>query len=206
MVTTLAPKVPKIDSNDFFFITNTGTDIVRFRWDGLEYAIDPGGRKLVPFDVVCLNYGDPRSRVGGTQGYEDSKGKGVVPDRDLEVLRLSVLYGVYEQGAQDILSYIEVENRRLTLNGDLPLSTPNIHVKITTTDDPGVEIIPPLFDPKGTYAAGYTPDNPQSNDIAVLLGQYQDRIEHLEKMIEVSDRTGHDNTGEIPVDEPHVFQ
>jgi hypothetical protein len=202
-----SPTDIRIDSGDSFFIENHSTDkTLEFQWNRLVYKIAPGMKKIVPFDVVALFFGDPRSIAGRSVPYRDSRGPGMVPDRRVEVMRLSVRYGVYEQGAADIRAAIIEENRRLAMLNEqsfrpvTALRDENFYARVTTLE--GDEVIPPLFDHEGKHTYGFSVDNQKSDDIAVLMRDYESRLKALEKTKEVVDESG-DNTDEgIPIDNP----
>lgn len=199
---TLIPRANdlRIDSADMLYIENTNTDtILHFQWAKKVYDIKPGHKKLVPFEVICLYYGDPRSRAGMIQRYEDSTGTGQVPERMAEVQRLCVRYGIYEQGMDDIIGSMAAENEHLAKDGRRPLRDENLMVRIFTQDDD--EIIPPLFDHTGMNAVSFTVSKDTSQDLATIVLDLQRRLGSAEAELEAMNERG-DNDAEIPVDEP----
>lgn len=205
-MTTLEPQL-RIDSQDQFYIENhDDSRTLRFVWNKYEYAIQPGFKKIVPFEVVCLYYGDPRSVTGRSVPYRDTRGAGVVPDRRSEVMRLAVRYGVYEQGAANIREAMNDENKRLAkLNEEsiypvLPLHDENFNIRITTLD--GVEIFTPLIDHEGVYQYGFNVDEQKSDDLAAIIGDYEKRLRSLEGTKDVLDRRGNNTDDGIPIDNP----
>src|ERR1700722_15751019 len=116
-MTMLSP--PVINTDDNFLVTNGWTEPEAFtnpnsvpttqvlepramvlRWNRREYIIEPGETKQVPFDVVRVHFGDPRSMVGQEQRFPGDEGRiGIIPKRGAQIVRLSIVYGLYQQGA-----------------------------------------------------------------------------------------------------------
>ena len=166
---TISPPI-KIDSTESLIVTLDVSEAAKFprglnlKWEGKEYHLVPGRPKIVPFDIVRLNWGDPRS-VFGTQQYIHDKGGRVVgdiPDREKENMRLAVMYGLYEDKVDQV-----------------PILAP----AVTITDTEGHEIIPPAFDPSGDVAYGSVADENLDNvhDVATLLSQLKKRVARLEQ-------------------------
>jgi hypothetical protein len=204
--TILKPKPDLIiDSGDAFYIENHHkTNTIVFGWAKREYAIAPGKKRLVPFDVVTLCYGDPRSRVGQILSYSDSTGSGQIPDRNAEVQRLSVRYGVYEQGMEDIKHWFEVENRKLIEDDKPPMNDAIWHTKVTT--ETGEEVMTPLFDHSGTSSNyGYSEATQRSDDVATMLENLRSRIDYLEAQKDSLDELGGENDDEgVEFDNPDI--
>ena len=203
MAVTLLPQAStNIDSADFFYIENHNTDTyLNYGWSGREYRIAPGKKKLVPFDVVALYYGDPRSRVGSIQQFRDSTGAGTVPERHAEVQRLCIRYGVYEQGMDNIIGSMAVENDRLAGLNQQPLRMENLYVRITTAE--GTEIMTPLFDHEGregTY--DFDLDDENSQDVATIIANMQHKIAVLEGKKEILDDKGDNDDEGVTFDNP----
>ena len=200
----LAPQVT-IDSGEYYYIENHNeSGVLHFQWDRRRYDIPAGTKKLVPFDVIALNFGDPRAVVGQVQKFHDSTGPGQVPERMAEVKRLCVRYGVYEQGMDNIYEAILQENRRLqdaqsqTVQRILFLSTDMFNVKVKTTDD--VEIICPLFDHKGEHAYGFNLDEERSDDVATILTSLRNRVAQLEAKEQLLLDQGDNNDDDVSID------
>jgi hypothetical protein len=199
--------VPNIDSGDSFWIENHHpTETLKFVWSKIHYNIAPGKKRIVPFEVVCLNFGDPRSRVGSAVPYKDSRGHGTVPERMGEVRRLSIRYGVYEQGMDNIAEAVEIENAKLAqldaqgFQSYKPLITTNFHAVITDLE--GNRIITPLFDHDGSITYGFSLDDEKSNDIAQIIANYERRLAALEGKESVMDINGDNDDDGIAIDNP----
>jgi hypothetical protein len=209
MAATLLPtgSVPDIDSGDSFWIENHHPSrTLTFVWAKIHYNIAPGKKRIVPFEVVCLYFGDPRSKLGAAVPYKDSRGSGTVPERMGEVQRLSVRYGVYEQGMESIAEAVEVENARLaqlnesSIQTFKPLLSDNFHARITDLESN--PIITPLFDHDGSVTYGFALDDEKSNDIAAIIQNYERRLAALEGKEAVMDINGPNDDEGIPIDNP----
>ena len=152
------------------------------RYNKVAYRCDPGEKAIVPWPVIALYFGDPRSQHDKIVEAEDSQGKHRVPSRGAELLRLSVFYGTYEHNL-DVLSQVVPD------------------VTITTLD--GVEIVPPVFDPDGDYVYGYQRSMQKSTDVATLIDDMQNQIDAL-KAAQAMRQIHGDNDGELPEDNPRM--
>jgi hypothetical protein len=154
------------------------TDLLR--WDKIAYRCEPGMEVIVPWPVIALYFGDPRSQHGKMVEAQDSRGMHQVPTRGNELLRLSVFYGTYEHNI-DILAAVIPDVTILTLDN--------------------VEIIPPCFDPEGEYIYGFQRSMQKSQDVATLIESMQEQIDALRAGQAARNQYG-DNDGEIPRDDP----
>ena len=159
------------------------------RFDRIAYDVEPGQRVIVPWAVIALYFGDPRSRHGQVVEATDSRGVHYVPARGDELLRLSVFYGVYENGV-----------------GYLAEVVPD--VRITTLE--GMEIIPPCFDPDGDFTYGFQRNMQKSGDVATLIDQMEKQQAHLQEQLDelrnaqqIREIHG-DNDGPLPTDDPRM--
>lgn len=206
-ILTPTPKI-QIDSADQFFIENHHPDKnLRFVWAKHPYVVGPSMKKIVPFEIVCLYFGDPRSVINKAVPYKDSRGSGTVPERYGELRRLSVRYGVYEQGMEDIAAAVTVENERLkildsqTVQPVKLLIDDNFYAQIKTLE--GELILPPLFDPTGQATYGYQLDDQNSSDLAVIIETLQRKVAVLEGQKSGIDQMGGSNSDVgIPIDNP----
>lgn len=157
------------------------TDLLR--WNKIAYRCEPGEKVIVPWPVIPLYFGDPRSQHGKLVKATDSQGEHVVPTRGDELLRLSVFYGTYEQNVDYLANVVP-------------------DVTITTLD--GIEIIPPCFDPDGDHVYGYQRSMQKSTDVATLIESLQDQIDSLKERESQREIHG-DNDGELPEDNPRMI-
>jgi len=177
-----------LDTGQHYFVQNNTnkrltlpdgrTDLLR--WARVAYRCEAGEKVIVPWPVIALYFGDPRSQPDKIVTAEDSQGVHQVPMRMAELQRLSVFWGVYEQGIDIIADMVP-------------------DVSITTLT--GTEIIPPVFDPYGEHIYGYQKSMQKSSDIATLMSQMQEELDELRSKYDSIQIHG-DNDGEIPVDTP----
>ncbi len=156
------------------------TDLLR--WNKIAYRCEPGEEVIVPWPVIALYFGDPRSRHGQISEAQDSQGLHQVPSRGNELLRLSVFYGTYEHQVEILASVIP-------------------DVSIFTLDD--IEIIPPCFDPDGDFIYGFHRNMQKSGDVATLIDDLQSQIDSLKEAQARRDEHG-DNDRELPEDIPRM--
>jgi len=148
------------------------------RYARIEYDVGPGEEVAVPFPVIALYFGDPRSQNIVVEA-EDSLGVHRVPTRESELLRLSVFYGIYQQGVKQLHAHIP-------------------DVSIFTLDH--IEIIPPCFDPKGEHVYGFKKSLHKNDDIATIISDLQDQIDSLKSREDARA----DNDGELVEDVPRM--
>lgn len=177
-----------LDTGQHYFVRNNTdkrltlpdgrTDLLR--WARVAYRCEAGEKTIVPWPVIALYFGDPRSQMDKIVKSEDSQGEHQVPMRPAELLRLSVFWGVYEQGVDVIASMV-----------------PDVTISTLT----GIEIVPPCFDPYGEHIYGHKRSMQKSSDIATLMGQMQDELDELRQRYDSIQVNG-DNDGAIPEDTP----
>lgn len=155
------------------------TDLLR--WARIAYRLEAGDETIVPWPVIALYFGDPRSQMDKIVKAEDSLGEHQVPMRPAELLRLSVFWGVYEQGVDALAAVV-----------------PDVTIQTLTR----VEIIPPVFDPYCEHIYGFQRSMGKSQDVATLMGELQDQLDELRSKYDSIQVNG-DNDGVIPKDNPN---
>lgn len=176
-----------LDTGQHYFVrnnTNKRLTLPDGRTDFLRYArvayrCEAGEETIVPWAVIALYFGDPRSQMDKIVKAEDSQGEHQVPMRPAELLRLSVFYGVYEQGVDAIAAMV-----------------PDVTIKTLT----GVEIIPPVFDPYCEHVYGFQRSMQKSNDVATLMADMQSQLDEMRARYDTINVNGQDNDAAIPVD------
>ncbi len=149
----------------------------RFLWDGEDYlgGLEAERAKLVPFDLVRIYFGDPRSVPGQFGRTESRKGQiGDIPPREQEIRRLSVLYGLYD-----------------TNTGLIAQAVPQ--VTITTADD--IEVFCPATDPEGTHIYGYAKDSAAVHDPATRFAQLESEMRLVRQQLDAERGKGVANDG-----------
>jgi hypothetical protein len=156
----------------------------KYVWDGVDYlgGMEKGQRRLVPFDLVRIYFGDPRSLVT-RQRFETRKGEtGDIAPRSEETRRLSVLYGVYDTDAEKVKDLVPAVN-------------------ITTAD--GVEVFCPAVDPQGNHVYGHISDSAENYDLATTIESMKMQIRLLEEQQKATEKKGTSNDGaDVETDGP----
>lgn len=154
-------------------------------WDGVDYlgGAEEGEERFVPFDVVRLYFGDPRSIMSQGQRFETRKGDpGDIAPRQEETRRLSVLYGLY---STDIFKLDSI--------------VPDCTIKTAK----GEEIITPAVDPQGKNIYGHVSSTNAAYDQATTIEQLKNQLAMLEEAQKALERRGNDNSGsDVEVDGP----
>jgi len=173
MAIAASPGQLVIEPEQQFIITNNGDEPLSLTWASRTYVIEPGDHKVVPFDIVRLYFGDPRSVRGVEQKYDDPREIGghknpnpYIARREKEVERLSVLYGLYHGNEAKLVDHPKIKD-----------------VVITTLDR--TEIFCPAIDPEGTaglYGHREATDNVQ--DTASMLALMERRLAQQQAMID----------------------
>lgn len=169
-----APSSILIDSGDTFIVTNEGDDPIDRAVYNRRFRIEPGKLALVPFDFIRIYWGDPRSRQGVFTPFCDSREKGWVNKRELEIVRLGVLYGSY---AGDVATLLAEDWPRASPLGATG-SPKRIPQSIQIRNQAGDEIVPPCFDRTGemVYGTVKTDSTDLSDEVAYRS--------HLERQID----------------------
>jgi len=157
----------------------------KFVWDGVDYlgGMEAGDSRFVPFDVVRVYFGDPRSITSGGQRFEDRRGNvGDIAPRPEETRRLGVLYGLYDTDAAKVCHMVPM-------------------VSIHTADEE--EIFCPATDPEGLHVYGHIADSAESYDLATTIEQLKMQVRMLEEAQKANTKKGDDNSGkDVEVDGP----
>ena len=187
-----APSTIVIDSGETFRLRNDHpTDDLVVTHGKRKYSIGPGKTGLVPFEVIRVWWGDPRSRPNVFTKFSDSLEAGHVNKREAEIARLGVMYGSY---VADVDSLNDPEwppgdPRR----GVEPKRTP---WPVTVTTEGGQVVVPACFD--RTSEAVYGSVQSESADLNDQV-QYQQHVEtELDRLREelrrIQGRTEPDDT------------
>lgn len=171
----------KIDSGDTFRITNVGTTTYTFVWNRRTWVLQPNQSDFIPFDVVRLYFGDPRSIIGTSRQFQDSKGIGDIPKREDEIRRLAILYGLYEDRVYDV-----------------PSKAPLCEI-VTAAGD---KLVLPINDPTGHTIPNQTNaiDINNIDDLGALIAQQQQQINDLMAHRDHIRDNGPNSTDDVTVD------
>jgi hypothetical protein len=172
MTIAASPGQLVIEPDQQFIITNNGDEALRLRWDSRTYVIEPSDHKVVPFDVVRVYYGDPRSVGKVEQKYDEQREIGgrknpnaYIAARNAEVDRLAVLYGLYAGREAELPTHPKIKD-----------------VVITTIDR--IEVFCPAVDPEGLFTYAYREANDNVQDTATLLAVMQRKMEQQQHLID----------------------
>jgi hypothetical protein len=161
-MTLTAPSFVDLDLSDpdeQMKVTNTGKSPVEWTGNRRLYLINPGKSEFIPFHVIVRYLGDPRSEYRKQETYKTPDGKlGVIPEKRGELIRLSILYGLYHGRIPE-----------------LPKTAPR--VTVTTLND--VEIHFPIFNPQSPRYQYQTTDS-RNIDVRTELERLQSQISQME--------------------------
>jgi hypothetical protein len=179
----------KLDSGKMYFIQNNTTRPLTYpdgrtpllKYAGVPYPLASNQKEIIPFDLISMWFGDPRSRNGMIQKYKDSRGEGTIQSREAELSRISILWGVYEHGIDTLANVVP----------DVTISTLQ-----------GQEIVPPCFDPFGEHSYGFEkgPIDTQQGAASQIIAM-QEQMDQLRAQMDALLETG-DNDEVIPEDLP----
>jgi hypothetical protein len=161
-----APSKVVLDSGDVLRVLNDDTVPFVGTYAGRTYEIAPKQTALVPFGMVCLYWGDPRSRPQVVGRFNDSFEKGSIPKREKEINRLGVKYGVYTQDIELLNADEWPANHQ---NAGEPKGRP-VRVKVQTEN--GAPVIPACFDTKGERVYGAVRKDSEDLNDEVLYRQH----------------------------------
>lgn len=189
------PSQVVIDTDDIFVLENTGTETIEKPLHGKMYRVEPGQRALIPFDLIRVWWGDPRSRKNAFTKFHDSKEKGTVNKRELELRRLGGLYGCYTSDVDGLVSETWPPG--------------SIHAGTTKHFPPparfwtqgGQEIIPACFDRTGDKV--YAVMQQDSQDLSDEATYREHLLTEMDRLRERLDRLDDQSTpSDVEVDSP----
>lgn len=166
-----------IDTGDILILTNADEErVLEVKLRGKLYRVEPEKHALVPFELIRVWWGDPRSKPQRFVPFSDSLESGWVNKRELEIRRLGVLYGTYASSVAELLN---PEWPRGSARFGTPRRTPH---PITVRTEDGADIVPACFDRTGnlSYAVVNTEVQDLSDEVAYR--------EHLEAQLDAITR------------------
>lgn len=186
-----------IDTGEMFRLRNDHeTEVLELKHGRRRYAIQPGQTALVPFELVRVHWGDPRSRPGEYRKFSDSLEDGYVNKRENEIARLGVHYGSYASDAATLCDPDWPPNDKRY--GKVQKHCP---WPVTVGTEGGDIIVPACFDTSTSEVYGLV-----ANETEDLNDQVQYR-EHLERQLDqireqLASVTGTARTDDTEVDAP----
>lgn len=163
-----------IDSGEMFRLRNDHeTEVLSLKHGRRKYAINPGQTALVPFELIRVHWGDPRSRPGEFRKFSDSNEEGYVNKREAEIARLGVHYGSYAADAASLCDPDWPPNDERYGKVEKHIPWP-----VTVGTEQGDIIVPACFDFTTQEIYGLV-----ANESEDLTDQVQYR-EHLERQLD----------------------
>jgi hypothetical protein len=213
------PSLVLDDPDEMMQVTNLGK--VDLHWSvggpksGRTYHIAANAKPvLVPFHVLCLFLGDPRSSSRRTVSYQPKgqQNRGVIPPRELELQRIACFYGVYEENIPkmhkmtvaevvnpDGSPRIDLELRGIKANPKQVKALPE--VKVLTMD--GHELVFPSQQPDSRPYGYQAEERGDVTDVASELARLRAEQERIVQRMEGLGRMEDgDKIGEVPEDAP----
>jgi hypothetical protein len=155
-----------LTSRDQVIVTNHGSTALNWKLDGRPYTVPAGATMHVPFDVVRINLGDPRSGEQARVAM-DGNDKIRIASRKDELKRLDVLYGV---GAKIMIASQKGE-ATTTLQDEAP--------NVTVTDAEGAPLSTVVDDPGGENPAPIPVSLDTTEAVAAQIAQQQKQLDQL---------------------------
>lgn len=181
---------------DFPGKTRTGKDLVipPLTPGGKGWNILPGKTALVPWRVIQIWWGDPRSRYGGRwEKFHDSYEKGYIAPREEVIRQLGVLYGSY---AADVDALLATEWPRG--HDEYGQETKVVPHPVSIQTEDGTPIVPACFDRGGEHIFGFVnTDSEDLNDEVAYRNHLERQITELNARLDAFTAAKHD----VPVDE-----
>jgi hypothetical protein len=160
------------------------------------YRVAPGEVAIVPFELVRVYWGDPRSREGIYTKFSDSKETGYVNKREDEISRLGNLYGSFAGDVDELCDpeWPATDSRY----GKIPKLTP-WPISVQTLE--GKSVLPPCFDKSGEQVYGAVMvETEDLNDAATYRRHLENRLDDIQG--ELRRVAGHDQETDDEVDLP----
>jgi len=187
------PSQTVLDSGDVLRVKNVDTTEFVGMYAGRTYRIAPKATALVPFGMVCLYWGDPRSRPQVTGRFSE---KGAIAKREQELERLGVKYGVYSQDL-DLLNADEWPPNHA--NAGVQAKHRPHKVQIQTEN--GATVTPACFDVGGekVYAAVRN-DSEDLNDEVLYRQHLESELDAIkEKLRQMAPGASESDDAEVDV-------
>jgi hypothetical protein len=192
MATTAStPSKTVIDTGEVFRLRNDSeTETLKLSLGRRTWTIEPGSTALVPFEVIRVHWGDPRSRTGVYGKFSDSLEKGWINKREDEIKRLGVMYGSY---ANDVATLLEPEWPTHDVHYGTPKVVPH---PVSVQTERGQPVILPAFDTGGEAVhAGIRNESENLNDEVQYREHLERQLDEIrEELAKVSGRSAPDDT------------
>jgi hypothetical protein len=184
-----------LTEQDSLLVTNESDKAFQKRYAGRLYGFPPGVAVHVPFEVVRIHFGDPRSGVAKTTAVsEDGREKIQIASRADERNRLETLYGV----SAEILRR-QIESR--AMGRDLGVVTlQQMAPKITVQTVEGTPVDTVISDPTGQNPVALPVDLSTPDALNARVAQMQQQLDQL--MAQAAAATAHPDDADVTADTP----
>jgi hypothetical protein len=184
-----------LTEQDSLLVTNETNEPFTRRYAGRMYGFPPGVAVHVPFEVVRINWGDPRSGVAKTTAVsEDGREKIQINSRADERHRLETMYGVNAE-----ILRRQIESR--AQGRDLPLVTlDQLAPKVAVMTVEGQHVDTVVSDPTGQNPVALPVDLSTPDALNARVAQMQQQLDQL--MAQAAAATDHPDDEEVPEDRP----
>lgn len=179
---------------DLILVTNADIRAWSFDYDRRSYTMQPGQSVHMPFEAVCVYFGDPRS-TGEVAHTTDQQGRdGFVPDRLSEVRRLRQLWQPSDMTPREILPndpYLLIEG----VSDRAP--------KVTLYTLEGVQLFSVLDDPLGDrVVAANSPTRFEDDYWRQKNAELEEKVARMERMLGLADEVAGvaEDVAEAPVE------
>lgn len=188
-----------IQPDDLFQLTNLEDHPLRFTVANKTYAAGAGQTIHVPFDLIRLYFGDPRSGPM-ERSYKDEQGNRThIPARDKEVRRLTTWHGVVQKG-NDIKEKADKEGTAVP-----PLPTlADVAPKVRIVDLAGNEISSVIADPTGKDAVETFTNLDSPASVAAEVARQRQVLEQMEQRLQALNDQPSADGEEVTEDSPDL--
>lgn len=188
-----------LTEQDSLLVTNETTESFQRRYAGRLYGFPPGVAVHVPFEVVRLHWGDPRSGVAKTTAVsEDGREKIQINSRSDERQRLEVMYGVNAE-----ILRRQIEGR--AMGREMPQVTlQQIAPKVSVMTVDGTPVDTVVSDPTGQNPVALPVDLSTPDALNARVAQMQQQLDSL--MAQAAAATTHPDDADVPEDRPPFGQ
>lgn len=187
----MSPAAVVIDTAEVFRIKNDDETVLHLSLGSRSWDIEPGGSALVPFEVIRINWGDPRSKPGVYGKFADGREKGWINKREDEIKRLGVWYGTYATDAATL-------NDTEWPIGDKAFGTPRtVPHKVRVQTEGGEEIILPAFDTEGRSYRALNNEPKDLTDEVTYRQDLEQRMEDLQAEMRATRQMGTEDDTEV---------
>lgn len=191
MATSPSPSKVIIDTGEVFRLRNDSeTETLKLSLGRRTWTIEPGSTALVPFEVIRVHWGDPRSRPNVYGKFSDSLEKGWINKREDEIKRLGVMYGSY---ANDVRTLNDPEWPTHDIHYGTEKNVPH---PVSVQTERGATVILPAFDEGGEAVhAGVRNESEDLNDQVQYREHLERQLDEIrEELAKVAGRSAPDDT------------